>query len=84
MKEKLYDEDNSYVGNIKNVNTQKVKSKPLFFKYAPLLDPYKYLLGKYDITNSNLFNLMLFKLHLRKTNIYYLTYIYIYIYIYLK
>ena len=57
VKEKLYDEDNSYVGNIKNVNTQKVKSKPLFFKYAPLLDPYKYLLGKYDITNSNLFNL---------------------------
>jgi hypothetical protein len=29
----------------------------MFFKYAPLLDPYKYLLGKYDITNPNLFNL---------------------------
>ncbi|BAT21950.1 hypothetical protein [Yellowstone lake mimivirus] len=29
----------------------------MFFKYAPLLDPYKYLLGKYDISNPNLFNL---------------------------
>jgi hypothetical protein len=34
-----------------------VKSKSIFFKYAPLLDPYKYLLGKYDITNPNLFTL---------------------------
>ena len=57
VKEKIYDEDNSYLGNVKNINSQKVKSKPMFFKYAPLLDPYKYLLGKYDITNPNLFNL---------------------------
>ena len=57
VKEKKYDEDNAYIGNVKNINSQKVKSKPLFFKYAPLLDPYKYLLGKYDITNPNLFNL---------------------------
>ena len=57
VKEKIYDEDNSYLGNVKNINSQKVKSKPLFFKYAPLLDPYKYLLGKYDITNPNLFAL---------------------------
>ena len=57
VKEKIYDEDNSYLGNVKNINNQKVKSKPLFFKYAPLLDPYKYLLGKYDISNPNLFAL---------------------------
>ena len=57
VKEKIYDKDNSYLGNVKNINNQKVKSKPLFFKYAPLLDPYKYLLGKYDITNPNLFAL---------------------------
>jgi hypothetical protein len=57
VKEKIYDEDNSYLGNVKNINSQKVKSKSIFFKYAPLLDPYKYLLGKYDITNPNLFTL---------------------------
>ena len=57
VKEKIYDEDGSYIANVKNVNTQKVKSKSVFFKYAPLLDPYKYLLGKYDITDPNLFNL---------------------------
>jgi hypothetical protein len=57
VKDKIYDEENSYVGNVKNLHTQKVKSKPLFFKYAPLLDPYKYLLGKYDVTDPNLFAL---------------------------
>jgi len=57
VKNKIYDEENSYEGNVKNLHTQKVKSKPLFFKYAPLLDPYKYLLGKYDVTDPNLFAL---------------------------
>jgi hypothetical protein len=42
---------------IKNIDNNKVKDKPVFFKMAPLLDPYKYLIGKYDITNSKLFNL---------------------------
>ena len=42
---------------IKNVETNKVKDKEVFFKMAPLLDPYKYMIGKYDITNPKLFNL---------------------------
>lgn len=53
------DEENSNLFNckIKNINTQKTKEKDVFFKLAPLLDPYKYLIGKYDINNKNLFNL---------------------------
>jgi len=53
------DEENSNLFNckIKNINTQKTKDKDVFFKLAPLLDPYKYLIGKYDITNKDLFNL---------------------------
>lgn len=53
------DEENSNVFNckIKNINTQKTKEKDVFFKLAPLLDPYKYLIGKYDINNKNLFKL---------------------------
>jgi negative regulator of replication initiation len=53
------DEENSNLFNckIKNINTQKTKEKDVFFKLAPLLDPYKYLIGKYDITNKDLFNL---------------------------
>jgi hypothetical protein len=46
-----------YNCKIKNMNTEKVKDKDVFFKMAPLLDPYKYLIGKYNIQDSNLFNL---------------------------
>ena len=53
------DEENSNLFNckIKNINTQKTKDKDVFFKLAPLLDPYKYLIGKYDINNKDLFKL---------------------------
>jgi hypothetical protein len=37
-----------YSCRIKNVNTNKVKDKDVFFKLAPLLDPFKYLIGKYN------------------------------------
>ena len=53
-------EDNKNVYNcrIKNINnTNKNKDKNVFFKMAPLLDPFKYLIGKYNNTDSNLFNL---------------------------
>lgn len=42
---------------IKNIESNKVKDKEVFFKMAPLLDPYKYMIGKYDISNPKLFNL---------------------------
>ena len=52
-------EDNNNLFNcrIKNIDTNKVKDKQVFFKMAPLLDPYKYMIGKYDISNTKLFNL---------------------------
>ena len=53
------DEENSnlFECKIKNINTQKTKDKDVFFKLAPLLDPYKYLIGKYDVNNKDLFKL---------------------------
>jgi hypothetical protein len=53
------DEDNYHLYNcrIKNINNNKVKDKNVFFKLAPLLDPYKYLIGKYNILDEKLFNL---------------------------
>jgi len=48
--------DNKFLAKLKNNNTQKVKEKPIFFKMAPLLDPFKYLVGKYPM-EQNLFNL---------------------------
>lgn len=55
--EKLDDEINLYMCRLKNVNTNKVKDREVFFKMAPLLDPYKYMIGKYDINDPKLFNL---------------------------
>lgn len=51
------DNDNLFNCRIKNIDTNKVKDKEVFFKMAPLLDPYKYMIGKYDISNAKLFNL---------------------------
>lgn len=48
---------NLYNCRIKNVETNKVKDREVFFKLAPLLDPYKYMIGKYDTTDPKLFNL---------------------------
>jgi len=55
--EKLDEDVNLYMCRLKNVNTNKVKDKEVFFKMAPLLDPYKYMIGKYDISDPKLFNL---------------------------
>lgn len=50
---------NIYESTIKNKKTKKQKNKNVFIKIAPLLDPYKYLIGKYNIEDKNLFNLPL-------------------------
>ena len=57
INEKIDDNDNLFHGKIKNFETNKVREKDIFFKMAPLLDPYKYMIGKYDISNPKLFNL---------------------------
>ena len=43
--------------NLKNIHNKKIKSKDVFFKFAPLLDPFKFLIGKYTINDPNLFTL---------------------------
>jgi len=48
--------ENMFICNIKNITTNKVKKCDVFFKIAPLLDPYKYMIGKYEL-NEKLFNL---------------------------
>ena len=46
--------ENKFVGKIENQNGKMKKN--LFLKYSPLLDPIKYMIGKYDIS-QNLFEL---------------------------
>jgi len=44
-------------GTIKNIMNEKTKDLLIFFKLAPLLDPFKYLVGKYNITDEKIFSL---------------------------
>ena len=46
--------NNTYLCNINDVE------KEVFFKYSPLIDPAKYIIGKYDITDVNLLQLPIF------------------------
>jgi hypothetical protein len=48
--------DNKFEGIVVDKNNKKQK-KQIFFKYSPLLDPIKYIIGKYDISNVDLLNL---------------------------
>ena len=54
VKERLSDDDtfNLFDCRIKNADSQKVKDKEIFFKLAPLLDPVKYFIGKYDVNDA--------------------------------
>jgi hypothetical protein len=53
-KEFLEECENIVVCNIKNVETEKTKEKCVFLKLAPLIDPYKYLVGKLNVENNEL------------------------------
>ena len=57
INDNLDDSNNLFNCKIKNMETNKVKDRDVFFKMAPLLDPYKYMVGKYDISDAKLFNL---------------------------
>ena len=54
---KLTDDQYCYKCKIKNIDDQTTKVADSFVKIAPLLDPFKYLIGKYDIKNKDLFSL---------------------------
>jgi hypothetical protein len=54
---KLDDHFHLYKCKIKNAINNKIKEKKVFFKLAPLLDPYKYLVGKYNINDEKIFTL---------------------------
>jgi hypothetical protein len=57
IKNSVSDNKNLYNCSIQNLQTSKTKKKQVFFKMAPLLDPFKFLIGKYNINDNSLFNL---------------------------
>jgi hypothetical protein len=48
---------NLYECKLRNSDTKKVRDAIVFFKLAPLLDPVKLIIGKYDVNNPKLFEL---------------------------
>jgi len=42
---------------IKNTENDQIIEKNVFFKFAPLIDPYKFLIGKYNINDEALYTL---------------------------
>jgi len=59
---KHYDNDDDeriFYCKLKNINDDDdlTNTQKVFFKMAPLLDPFKYLVGKYNHNDTNLFNL---------------------------
>lgn len=57
IKASVSDNKNLYNCTVQNLQTSKTKKTQLFFKMAPLLDPFKFLIGKYNMNDPSLFNL---------------------------
>jgi len=57
INKKLDDNLHLYNCRVNNITNNNVKDRDMFFKLAPLLDPYKYLVGKYNINDERLFTL---------------------------
>jgi hypothetical protein len=55
--DKVDNDGNIYTAKVKNTENNKIKEKETFVKMAPLLDCFKYLVGKYNVSDTNLFNL---------------------------
>jgi hypothetical protein len=49
--------DNLYTSLVKGIDNEKVLEKEVFFKFAPLIDPFKFLIGKYNINDEALYTL---------------------------
>jgi len=58
-KDQDYDNSHIFTGKLKNISDEHdiINTQQIFIKMAPLLDPFKYLVGKYNYNDQNLFNL---------------------------
>jgi len=61
--------DNIYNAILENIENGMIVEKEIFIKYAPLIDPFKYLVGKYNINDDKLYKLP--KLNSTNKDVYY-------------
>ena len=57
VKHKIKDKNNLFKCIIKNSKSGKTKEKNIFIKLAPLIDPFKFLVGKYNLNDEKLYKL---------------------------
>jgi hypothetical protein len=59
VKRQSPENDNVFDAKIKNINLEEDEplNQKVFFKLAPILDPFKLMTGKYDLLDNNLFKL---------------------------
>ena len=57
IKNSLEHNQNLYTCLVKSLDNNKVVEKDVFFKFAPLMDPFKFLIGKYNINDEALYTL---------------------------
>ena len=57
IKNNVDDSKNLYSCSIQHSESRKIKKKNVFFKMAPLLDPFKFLIGKYNVNDPTLLKL---------------------------
>lgn len=55
IKENYAENENLLNCKIKHISNDNSKNADIFFKLAPLLDPFKYLIGKYEVNDEKLF-----------------------------
>lgn len=68
VKDNYAENENLLHCKIKHMTNETSKNIDVFFKLAPLLDPFKYLIGKYDVNDEKLF--LLPSLNSDETNCY--------------
>ena len=57
IKQPIHEDKHVYQGIVQQYDTGKQKKAQIFLKLAPLLDPFKYLIGKYNANDTALFTL---------------------------
>lgn len=57
VNKQVEESENLYRCRIRDIETNKSREREVFFKMAPLLDPFKYMVGKYNAQDPSLFKL---------------------------
>ena len=70
IKSMVNNNENIYKCIIEEKNTTNKSEKNVFLKMAPLLDPFKFIIGKYNLNDKTMYNLPKYSHQLQDTSVY--------------